>query len=72
MKPRELREMTDTELETRARELADEIFHLRLRRATSQLPNPMKLRETKRDLARVNTVRREREGRAKAAAGGTR
>ena len=64
--------MTDTELETRARELADEIFHLRLRRATSQLPNPMKLRETKRDLARVNTVRREREGRAKVAAGGAR
>jgi large subunit ribosomal protein L29 len=60
MKPRELRDMTDNELEARASELADEIFHLRLRRATSQLPNPMKLRETRRDLARVRTVLRER------------
>ncbi len=72
MKSRELREMTDTELETRARELADEIFHLRLRRTTSQLPNPMKLRETKRDLARVNTVRSERGRRVAATGGGTR
>jgi large subunit ribosomal protein L29 len=69
MKPRDVREMSDTELETRARELADEIFHLRLRRATSQLPNPMKVRETKRDLARVNTIRRERALRGAAGRG---
>ena len=55
MKPQELREMTENELEARTRELADELFHLRLRRATSQLPNPMKVRETKRDLARLRT-----------------
>jgi len=69
MKPRDVREMSDTELETRARELADEIFHLRLRRTTSQLPNPMKVRETKRDLARVNTIRRERALRGAAGRG---
>jgi large subunit ribosomal protein L29 len=68
MKPRELRELSDVELRTRESELVDALFHLRLRRATSQLPNPMKMRETKRDLARVKTVLR-----ARAAAGeGTR
>ena len=58
--------MTDDELRNRERELVDEIFHLRLRRATAQLANPMKLRETKRDLARVKTVLRDRASRSKA------
>ena len=52
--------MTDDELHARERELTDELFHLRLRRATSQLANPMKVRETRRDLARVKTVLRQR------------
>ena len=52
--------MTEVELRTRERELTEELFHLRLRRATSQLANPMKVRETKRDLARVKTVLRQR------------
>ena len=37
MKPQEVRELADAELATKARELNDELFHLRLRRATSQL-----------------------------------
>jgi large subunit ribosomal protein L29 len=36
------------------------VFHLRLKRATAQLPNPMKMRETRRALARVKTLLRER------------
>src|SRR5436190_143951 len=60
MKPQEARDMSDVELRTREHELADEVFHLRLKRATSQLPNPMKVRQTKRDLARVKTVLRQR------------
>jgi large subunit ribosomal protein L29 len=60
MKPQEARDMSDDELRARERELADELFHLRLRRATSQLPNPMKVRETRRDLARVKTVLNQR------------
>jgi large subunit ribosomal protein L29 len=56
MKLRELRDLGETELRNRATELTDELFHLRLRRATSQLPNPMKVRETKRELARVLTL----------------
>jgi large subunit ribosomal protein L29 len=60
MKGSEVREMTDAELHTREHELVDELFHLRLRRATSQLANPMKVRQTKRDLARVKTALRQR------------
>ena len=64
MKPQEVRDLSDHELATKERELLEELFHLRLRRATSQLPNPMKVRETKRDLARVKTVLRQRGGAA--------
>ena len=60
MKPQEVRDLGDAELTAKETELADELFHLRLRRATSQLANPMKAREVKRDLARVKTVRRQR------------
>mgnify|MGYP001605380576 CR=1 FL=1 len=56
MEAKELREMSGQELESKRKELKEEIFHLRLRRATSQLENPMKLRQTKRDLARVETI----------------
>jgi large subunit ribosomal protein L29 len=60
MKPSELRDMTDAELEAKHTELADALFHLRLRRATSQLPSPAKVRQTRRDLARVKTLLGER------------
>jgi large subunit ribosomal protein L29 len=40
--------------------LREEIGHLKLQRATGRMENPMKLRETKRDLARVETILRER------------
>ena len=62
MKLRELRDLGESELQHRATELTDELFHLRLRRATSQLPNPMKMRETKRELARVLTLLGQKSG----------
>jgi large subunit ribosomal protein L29 len=40
--------------------LREEITHLKLKRATSRLENPMKLKESKRDLARVETILREK------------
>jgi large subunit ribosomal protein L29 len=52
--------MSESELETKTRELEEELFMLQLRRATSQLENPMKLRAVKRDLARCRTISRER------------
>ena len=56
----ELRELSDDELMSRERELADELFRLRLRRASGQLANPMKPRDTRRALARVKTLLRQR------------
>jgi large subunit ribosomal protein L29 len=66
MKVGELRNMSVDELHARERELTDEVFHLRLRRATSQLSNPMKLQESRRSLARVKTLLRERAPKAEA------
>jgi len=64
MKIKALRELGAAELATKERELVDEIFHLRLRRATAQLANPMKLTQARRDLARVKTLLREQTQKA--------
>lgn len=60
MEAKDLRSMTNDELAQKVMELRDEIGHLRLKRATSRLENPMKLRQTKRDLARAETIFREK------------
>jgi large subunit ribosomal protein L29 len=60
MQAKELRDMSVGDLTQKRSELREEIGHLKLKRATSRLENPMKLRETKRDLARVETVLREK------------
>jgi len=64
MKIKALRELGAAELATKERDLIDEIFHLRLRRATAQLANPMKLTQARRDLARVKTLLREQTQKA--------
>ncbi len=61
MKPEKYREMTREELERAARDLREELFNLRFRVSTQKLDNPLKLRELKRDLARVLTILREDE-----------
>lgn len=53
--------MSMDELIQKRGELREAIFNLKLRRATSRLESPMKLRETKKDLARLETILRERE-----------
>jgi large subunit ribosomal protein L29 len=60
MEAKELRDMSADDLIQKRASLREEIGHLKLQRATSRLENPMKLRETKRDLARVETILRER------------
>jgi len=60
MEAKELREMSLDDLASKRVALHEDIGHLKLKRATSRLENPMKLRETKRDLARVETILRER------------
>ncbi len=53
--------MTDKELQNKLNELKSELFFLRFKNATNQLTNPMVLVETRRDIARVKTVIRQRE-----------
>ena len=62
MKASELRDLSDDELVAKASELRDELFNTRIRKATGQLENTAKLRSLRRDVARAETVLRERRG----------
>ncbi|MBZ5503597.1 MAG: 50S ribosomal protein L29 [Acidobacteriia bacterium] len=55
------REMSPSELDTQQRELAEQIFRLRFQLSTGQTEGLKKLREAKKDLARVKTLLREAE-----------
>ena len=61
MKAKELRAMSVADLEGKAADLKKDLFFLRMQHATNQLDNPLKIAETKRDIARVKTVIREKE-----------
>jgi large subunit ribosomal protein L29 len=61
MKASELRELSLEELEHKLEDLTQELFNLRFQHVTDQLENPMRLRQTKQDVARVKTVLRERQ-----------
>ena len=60
MEAKELRDLSVDDLSQKRTELREEISHLRLKRATSRLDNPMVLGRTKRDLARVETILQEK------------
>ena len=62
MKPSKVREMGTEELQTKERELQEQLFRLRVQQSIGQLDNAIKLRETRRDIARVKTVLREKQG----------
>ena len=59
-KVQELREKDEAGLIAREKELAEQLFALRLQKVTGQLEKPSKVREAKRELARVMTVQREK------------
>ena len=61
MKINKIREMSSPELKTELRELKSELFKLRFSLATNGLDNPMKIKEVKKDIAKINTVLKERE-----------
>jgi len=61
MRADELRNLTEAELEQKAREFKEELFNLRFQHATAQLDNPMRIKEVKRIIARIKTILRERE-----------
>jgi len=56
----ELRQLNEQDLRNRERDLDDQIFRLRIQKAMGHLDVPLKLREVRRDLARVKTVLRQK------------
>ena len=63
MRARDLRDMTDDELEHRLAETRQELFNVRFQGATGALENTARLKLAKREIARILTVRNERESR---------
>ena len=61
MKAAELRELNDAELVNRLRELREELFNLRFQNATGQPENSTRVGQVRKDIARCETLLRERE-----------
>ena len=61
MKINKIREMSSPELENELGELKTELFKLKFSLATNGLDNPMKIKEVKKDIAKINTVLTERK-----------
>ena len=61
MKANEIRNMTSSDLEKELVELKSELFKLRFQLATNGLENPMKIKTTKKDIAKIKTILKERE-----------
>ncbi|HBY57112.1 MAG TPA: 50S ribosomal protein L29 [Candidatus Atribacteria bacterium] len=61
MKSNELRDLSIEELQKKLVDFKDELFSLRFQMVTGQLGNPMRIREVKRNIARVKTILREIE-----------
>jgi large subunit ribosomal protein L29 len=61
LKARQLRDLTDDELDQRLTDTRQELFNLRFQAATGSLENTARLRVAKREIARLLTIRSERE-----------
>ena len=61
MKASEIREMSLDEMQRKATDLKEELFNLRFQHESGQLENPMKMKQTKRDIARIQTIIKESE-----------
>ncbi|HBC47870.1 MAG TPA: 50S ribosomal protein L29 [candidate division Zixibacteria bacterium] len=61
MKPREIRDLTKDEILVRKEELEREVFNLKIRQATKQIDNPLRIRVLRRELARITTILAEDE-----------
>lgn len=66
MKTSAFKDMSDSELMEKVKEFKAELFNLRFQQATGQLQNPLVIKDTRRNIARVKTVLRERELKAQA------
>ena len=61
MKIEKVRELSMSELESELKKMKTELFNLRFQHVTGQLENPMRMKDVKRDIARIKTVIRENE-----------
>ena len=61
MKVKEIRELSEIELDKKLYELKEELFNPRFQLAANQLDNPTRIKAVKKDIARIKTVQRERE-----------
>jgi large subunit ribosomal protein L29 len=61
MKAKEIRELTTAEIEQKIKALKEELFNLRFQLATGQLENTARIRQVRKDIARMKTIIRERE-----------
>jgi large subunit ribosomal protein L29 len=62
MKATQMREQTVEELRDKERDLCEQLFALRLQKVTGQLEKPSRVRQVRKDLARVLTVLHEKQG----------
>jgi large subunit ribosomal protein L29 len=60
---KELRDLSNDELQTKSADLKKELFNLRFQQAMGQIENPMRLRTLRRDIAKTKTVLKEKYGR---------
>ena len=61
MKAKELKDQSEDELRIKEGELYDQLFKLRFQAATAQLEKPARIRQVRRDLARIKTILRQKE-----------
>ena len=61
MKPEKIRELPEAELRAKEKELSEQLMKLRFQKAIGQLESGLKVRETRRDIARVNTILKEKQ-----------
>jgi large subunit ribosomal protein L29 len=61
MTTEELREMSDEQMDLQLKETVKNLFHLRFQSATDRLETPSEIQKAKRDVARLLTIKRERE-----------
>jgi large subunit ribosomal protein L29 len=71
MKTEDLRAMSDEQLDLTLKETVKNLFHLRVASATDRLETPSELHKSRKDIARIKTIQRERQLAAKAPGKGT-
>ena len=60
-KPAELREKSESDLQVRERELREQLFKLRFQSSMGSSENPMKIRDVRREIARIETILNEKK-----------